>query len=181
MGPRVAQGWLTKLGQFRKNWRHRWFMVDLNDMLLKYFSGKDAKKEKAYVPIDEVLRVFIPKTSSGVGSGPKSLQKHHNLLMIEVGWNCAALLKVVHAVMRLARICVVDLVAHVLLGSCHARGSAALAHRPFHLHQPGSEDYRRVERPLLWPRNAAACRFPALGSRSNPWPPLSVLFGWWHG
>ena len=30
---KITQGWMYKLGNMKKNWRHRWFVVDLNDMV----------------------------------------------------------------------------------------------------------------------------------------------------
>jgi myosin-3 len=82
---RKASGWLTKLGQFRKNWRQRYFVVDLDNMMLRYFASEASKKEKAAFAIDEVMRVFKPRSSSfsQVHNAP-NLGKHQNLLMIEV-------------------------------------------------------------------------------------------------
>ena len=82
---RKASGWLTKLGQFRKNWRSRYFVVDLDNMMLRYFASEASKKEKAAFAIEEVMRVFKPRSSSfsHVHNAPH-LSKHQNLLMIEV-------------------------------------------------------------------------------------------------
>lgn len=50
-------------------------------MLLKYYGAENSKKEKAYIPIADVMRVFKPKTSSQAAA---KFSKHSNLFMIEV-------------------------------------------------------------------------------------------------
>lgn len=80
---RTAQGMLQKLGQFRKNWRQRWFIVDLDNMMLRYQTSETSRAEKAVIPISEVVRVFKPRTSSFTGHHGPDLSKHQNLFMIE--------------------------------------------------------------------------------------------------
>lgn len=71
--------------QFRKNWRQRWFVVDLDNMVLRYQTSEESRKEKATIPINEVVRVFKPRSSSFQAHHAPNLSKHQNLIMIEVG------------------------------------------------------------------------------------------------
>eukprot|EP00043_Microstomoeca_roanoka_P008508 m.81903 g.81903 ORF g.81903 m.81903 type:complete len:1020 (+) comp14274_c2_seq2:2-3061(+) len=77
---KIVQGWLYKLGNMKKNWRHRWFVVDLNDMNLKYFATETGKKEKNCIPIDELQRVFKPRSSTLTAH---KFARHENILALE--------------------------------------------------------------------------------------------------
>lgn len=50
-GGRVMhEGWLTKEGQWRKNWKRRWFA--LRSTTLTYYDDPDSKKPKGVIPLD---------------------------------------------------------------------------------------------------------------------------------
>lgn len=69
---RTVKGWLLKIGQHRKSWKRRWFVMDLNSMVLHYFENEKEKKEKGSIPLEMVLRCYTP-----------SEQKKQNLFMVE--------------------------------------------------------------------------------------------------
>ena len=77
------------MGQHRNNWRNRWFVVDLEGMTIRYYASETSKKEKAFIPIEEVTRSIVPKQSSGTFHGQKKadkqIAKHPHLFTIEVG------------------------------------------------------------------------------------------------
>eukprot|EP00045_Choanoeca_perplexa_P014765 m.175694 g.175694 ORF g.175694 m.175694 type:complete len:1225 (+) comp16788_c0_seq1:101-3775(+) len=82
-----AKGWLVKMGQHRNNWRNRWFVIDLKELTIRYYASETSKKEKAFIPIDEITRSIIPKQSSGTFHGQKKADKqiarHPHLFTIE--------------------------------------------------------------------------------------------------
>jgi hypothetical protein len=90
----TAKGMLVKMGQHRANWRHRWFVVDLKDMMIRYYASETSKKEKAFIPIEEITRSIIPKQSSGSFHSQKKVDKqmakHAHMFTIEVrkSWLC---------------------------------------------------------------------------------------------
>lgn len=46
----MHEGWLTKEGQWRKNWKRRWF--SLRSTTLTYYDDPDSKKPKGVIPLD---------------------------------------------------------------------------------------------------------------------------------
>ncbi|KAH7832081.1 putative connector enhancer of kinase suppressor of Ras 2 [Monocercomonoides exilis] len=47
--PGITEGWLTKQGHIRKNWKRRWFV--LRGTTLYYYAKKEDKKEKGFIQL----------------------------------------------------------------------------------------------------------------------------------
>jgi len=53
----VYRGWLRKLGNFRKNWKRRWFMLN-NNGDMSYYSDTDARKLCGVIDLSEVASII---------------------------------------------------------------------------------------------------------------------------
>jgi hypothetical protein len=59
----TARGWVKKLGQQRKNWSKRWFVLDIKEKTFKYYHSEKSHKEKNGFDVADLERCFIPVES----------------------------------------------------------------------------------------------------------------------
>lgn len=71
------------MGGTYKSWHKRWFVLNVDDKTVKYFSSATAKSEKNGFTLMEISRCYIPKKG-----GSQSITKHATvkkyLFVIEV-------------------------------------------------------------------------------------------------
>lgn len=58
----TVQGHLTKLGSFMKNWKKRWFCLDLRKGTLVYTSDENSNSELGHISLFAACDVLIPQT-----------------------------------------------------------------------------------------------------------------------
>ena len=73
---RTVRGFVSKVGQHRKNWKKRWFVFDLDGHSVRYFESDKAKNDKGGFNTDDVVRVFAPPPSAEI--------KERYLFIVEV-------------------------------------------------------------------------------------------------
>eukprot|EP00040_Diaphanoeca_grandis_P033578 m.205984 g.205984 ORF g.205984 m.205984 type:complete len:1169 (-) comp32932_c0_seq1:290-3796(-) len=79
--PRIAKGWVSKMGSKIKNWHKRWFVLNIDDQTVKYFTSPSAKKEKNTFTLDDITRCYIPQANKGNTKHTHSNKKY--LFVIE--------------------------------------------------------------------------------------------------
>eukprot|EP00049_Salpingoeca_infusionum_P007985 m.128854 g.128854 ORF g.128854 m.128854 type:complete len:1133 (+) comp13879_c0_seq1:284-3682(+) len=59
-----AEGPVSKTGQSHRAWKSRWFVVDLDDKAIIYYSDEKKKKERGRIDCTKIVRVFQPKNAA---------------------------------------------------------------------------------------------------------------------
>lgn len=68
---RGAKGFLNKMGGTYKSWHKRWFVLNVDDQTVKYFSSPTSSTEKNGFRLEDISRCYIPKKGS-----KESITKH---------------------------------------------------------------------------------------------------------
>eukprot|EP00055_Hartaetosiga_balthica_P008966 m.34620 g.34620 ORF g.34620 m.34620 type:complete len:1480 (+) comp6544_c0_seq1:29-4468(+) len=61
--PATMEGSMTKIGNWNKSWKQRWFLLDLRRCTLEYLQNQNSAKVNGTISLVEVVDVVVPSTA----------------------------------------------------------------------------------------------------------------------